>query len=111
MQELGVLVHGDWRPILWWYLLFVIANEMIPSRQDLEAWLSMAAFVLIVAAGLYLTGTGIPPLPTGLVRVCLEMADYVTFALAGLVIVNLIVPSPFVALAFLLSALEGGEPA
>ena len=110
-QELSALVQGGWRPILWWYLLFVIANEMIPSRQDLQGWLSMAAFVVIVAAGLYLTGTGIPPLPTSLVRVCLEMADYVTFALAGLAIVNLIAAFPVVALAFLLSALESGEPA
>ncbi len=111
IQELGVLVQGGWRSGLWWYLLFVIANAMIPSRQDLEGWLSMAAFVVIVAAGLYLTGTGVPSLPTNLVRVCLEMADYVTFALAGLVIVNLIVASPFVALSVLISALQGGEPA
>ncbi len=44
--------------LFWLYLVFAIGNTMLPSASDREAWLPLAALLLLLAIAIYLLGLG-----------------------------------------------------
>lgn len=104
--EIGALPFGDWAMMtaavisalqtpdmwLWLYLLFAVANAMLPSPADRQAWppviicLLVTAALVYVAGGQTLAGDVAPVLTTAL--------RWLTVAFA----ITLIVDVPFVAL-------------
>jgi len=50
---------------LWAYLIFAVANAMLPSRADRHAWLPLALYVVILAAIYWVVVGSLPSLPSG----------------------------------------------
>lgn len=101
LASLGGLLHAPdaW---LWLYLLFAIANAMIPSPADRETWPPVILFVLLtiaVAAALGWTSA-----IEGVGTVVGEGLRW----LAAAFTITLIVDVPFVVLIFLLEITSGG---
>jgi hypothetical protein len=61
------------------YLLFAIANAMMPSPSDREAWPTLLLFVALVGLALAFT-IGLPQVPPDLTAVGLRLAGWLTFA-------------------------------
>lgn len=80
------------------YLLFAIANAMMPSPSDREAWPTLLLFVALVGVALGLT-VGLPQVPPDLTAVGLRVAGWLTFAFVLTAVLD-------VALLFLLWPLE-----
>lgn len=66
---------------LYLYALFAIANAMLPSPSDREAWPMLGLFVSIIAAALLLV-VGVPQLPAALSLWGLRVVGWLTFAFA-----------------------------
>jgi len=100
LSSLGGLLRAPdaW---LWLYLLFSIANAMVPSPSDRETWPSVILFcVLLLTLALAL---GLTSALEGLGVV----ADQVLRWLAAAFTITLIVDVPFVVIIFLLEATSG----
>lgn len=103
---IGALPLGDWAMMtaavisalqtpdmwVWLYLLFAVANAMLPSSADRQAWPPVIIFLLVTAAVVYIVGgrafvSDVTPVLTTALR-------WLTVAFA----ITLIVDIPFVAL-------------
>jgi hypothetical protein len=105
-ETLGVLQTGDvgalasalWAALkardmwIWLYLLFAVANAMIPSPTDREPWLPVILFLVLVVGVAY--GLGFTQFLLGLAPVVLTGLR----ALAGAFAVTLMADVPFVVL-------------
>ncbi len=93
--ELGrVLLYGAWGDLwrqlvaywrvpdfaLWLYLIFAVANAMLPSESDRAAWPMMGLYVAGVAGVLVLVG-GLPSVMAGVRATFLAAAGYLAYAL------------------------------
>lgn len=93
--ELGrVLLYGAWGDLwrqlvaywrvpdfaLWLYLIFAIANAMLPSESDRAAWPMMGLFLAGVA-GVFVLFGGLPSVTAGVRATFLAAAGYLAYAL------------------------------
>jgi hypothetical protein len=86
LQELATVAQAPdvW---LWGYLVFAIANAMLPSRSDIHAWPTLAFVVALVAgAVVFLGGTAI--LLTGLGRFLTIAARWVILLGASTLLID-----------------------
>lgn len=115
-----VLTGGDWERFwhdlweyfhvpdfwLWLYLIFVIANAMLPSETDRQPWRSVLIFLGLVAILFYLFGW-IPQVPAEWTEAFLALIGYLAYAFGLTVAVDLV----FIVIIFLseslLAALKG----
>ena len=74
---------------LWVYLVFSVSNSMMPSESDRRGWLEVAIYIGILAAIVFLL-VGIPRIPEGAVVWAQRALDYLTFAFALTLIVDVI---------------------
>jgi hypothetical protein len=104
-HELGEYFHVPdfW---LWLYLIFAIANAMLPSETDRQGWRSVLIFLGLVAVLFYLVGW-VPQMPAGWAQAFLTFTGYLAYAFGLTVAVDLV----FIAVIFLaeslLTALKG----
>jgi hypothetical protein len=73
---------------LYFYILFAIANGMMPSASDREAWPALLLFSLMTGLLIFLT-TGIPQVPTPLSRLGLQAVTWLTFSFVMTILLNL----------------------
>ncbi len=64
---------------LYLYLLFAVANAMLPSHSDRDAWGTVALFAVVIGV-LVLFFVGVPDLPSNLSAVGLDGLSWLTFA-------------------------------
>ena len=88
-----VLLSGDWelaggsllRSVglpdfwLWLYLLFAIANRMLPSATDREPWKPIAVFLILLSVVVVVAGWT-PRLTPGVSNAILELAGFLLYA-------------------------------
>lgn len=95
LATLRELALGLWRFVqlrddgwFWLYLLFAIANGMLPSPSDREAWPWVVGLVLAGFALVYLI-VGIPAIPASVTTAALAVVAWLTFALLVTIVINL----------------------
>ena len=81
---------------MWLYLIFAVANSMLPSKPDRTAWLPAALFVGFVAGLTYFAGG--QAVLDGLHATLQSFVGYVSFVL----LFTLIVDVPFIVFVLLL---------
>lgn len=74
---------------LWVYLVFSISNSMMPSESDRRGWLEVAIYTAILAAIVFAL-VGIPRIPDEAIVWAQRGLDYLTFAFALTLIVDVI---------------------
>ncbi len=98
-----VLTSGDWERFwhnlwgyfhvpdfwLWLYLIFVIANAMLPSETDRQPWRSVLIFLGLVAVLFYLFGW-VPQVPAEWTEAFLTFISYLAHAFGLTVVVDLV---------------------
>lgn len=91
---------------LWVYLIFAVANAMLPSASDRRAWRTFAiylALVLAVALALF----GIPRVPAAWMIWGLRFLSYLAYAFTLTTIVDVAVLAVVLALEWLVGCLTG----
>ena len=74
---------------LWVYLVFSVSNSMIPSVSDRRGWLEVAIYVGILAAIVFFL-VGIPRIPDDTILWAQRGLDYLLFAFALTLIVDVV---------------------
>lgn len=99
----GLLLYGTWTDLwrqlvaywrmpdfaLWLYLIFAIANAMVPSESDRAAWPMMGLFLAGVTAAFLLLG-GLSLVTEGVRTAFLAAAGYLAYALGLAAIVDVL---------------------
>jgi hypothetical protein len=100
LSSLGGLLRAPdaW---LWLYLLFSIANAMLPSPSDRETWLPVVLFSLLLLSAAVVLGLGSALEGLSLV------VDQILRWLAAAFTITLIVDVPFILIIFLIEATSG----
>lgn len=92
--------------LLWLYLIFTVANGMMPSRSDRRAW-GAFIWVMIIAGGvLYVLGL-LNVLLNGLIQPATVVFGYVGLALSMAIGVNILFMALLAAVETLISRLKG----
>ncbi len=113
----GLLLYGTWTDVwrqlaaywrvpdfaLWLYLIFAIANAMLPSESDRAAWPTMGLFLAGVAAVFLLLG-GLSLVTEDVKTAFLAAAGYLAYALGLAAIVDVL----FMAVIAVIEKLAGG---
>jgi hypothetical protein len=73
---------------LWIYLLFAIANRMLPSPSDREPWKPVLLFLSVLALIWLATGWTLP-LPSGAERFAANLLGFLTYAFTVTATINL----------------------
>ncbi len=74
---------------LWLYLVFSVSNSMIPSESDRRGWLEVTIYIGILAAIVFFL-VGIPRIPDDAIIWAQRGLDYLIFAFALTLIVDVI---------------------
>jgi hypothetical protein len=105
LDTLGsVLVAGEWHTAwgklgesvglpdfwLWIYLLFAIANRMLPSPADRHAWKPVAIF-LVAASAVILASGWAPQMDTGVSTALRDVVGFLLYAFTVIVAVDIVV--------------------
>jgi hypothetical protein len=105
----GLLLYGTWSDlwaqliaywhapdfVLWLYLIFAIANAMLPSESDRAAWPMMGLFLAGVA-GVFLLVGGLSLVTARVKATFLAAAGYLAYALGLAAVVDLLFASVIV---------------
>ncbi|MCS7261566.1 MAG: hypothetical protein NZ765_12460 [Anaerolineae bacterium] len=104
LNVLGDLIaQGDWPAFwyalgtsarlpdfwLWIYLLFAIANRMLPSPADRKPWRPVLIFIVLITLGLLLTGWA-PELSDAVRQWLRDTVQFLIYALTLIVVIDLI---------------------
>lgn len=99
-----LLINGDWELMgaallrsvsladfwLWLYLLFAIANRMLPSAADRERWKPVIVFLVLVSAVIVAVGWT-PQLAAGVRSTILDITSFLLYAFTLTVAINVFV--------------------
>jgi hypothetical protein len=76
--------QGGW---VYLYLIFAVANGMLPSPSDREDWPWVLIFLALLLGGIYFA-IGVPAVPTDMTTAAVTIIQWLTFALLVTVVID-----------------------
>ncbi|HOG46800.1 MAG TPA: hypothetical protein PLB78_09165, partial [Anaerolineae bacterium] len=91
---------------LWVYLIFAIANAMLPSASDRRPWRTFALYLALVLAMAYAL-VGIPRVPQAWLALGLRLLSYLAYAFSLTVAIDVAVVLPLLLIEWVAGRLTG----